>query len=227
MLFRTTQWSQLIQLSQVGNGQALASLDKICRAYWQPVFQMIRRRGIAEQDAADMTQAFFAHALENMTFARADPLRGKFRTFLLGALHRFLLKERREANASKRGGGADVAVFAEDVMGAIPAADSAVFDRDWALTVMESASSRLRDEWLDKGRNWPVMKRFLPGGDGALDMNAAAAQCGTSTGAFKVDLHRLRQRMKELLRAEVARTVSAPHEIDEELAHLRRVLEQA
>lgn len=226
MLFPTTHWSQLVKLSQGGNGLARESLEKICRAYWQPVFVVVRGRGVAEQDAGDVTQAFFEHAIERMAFSKADRLRGKFRTFLLGVLHHFLLSESRDARAQKRGGGVAAEPLDEDSAPAIAAADSVMFDREWALTVMDAASSRLCDEWTEKGRNWTVLKSFLPGGGGALTMEVAAEKCGISAGAFKVELHRLRARMKELLRAEVARTVSAPHEIDEELAHLRRTLEQ-
>lgn len=202
------------------------SLERICRTYWQPVFVTVRLRGVAEQDAEDVTQAFFEHAIERMSFAKADRMRGKFRTFLLGMLHRFLFSWHRDASALKRGGGVTPELLDEESIPAAEPHDEITFDREWALTVMQTASGRLRDEWQQKGGSWEVLRRFLPGGDGGLSMSEAAERCGMSEGAFKVELHRLRRRMKELLRAEVAKTVSAPHEIDEELAHLRRTLEQ-
>lgn len=227
MLFPTTHWSQLIKLSQDGDGLARESLDKICRAYWQPVFVVVRGRGVTDQDAGDVTQAFFEHALEKMAFARADRLRGRFRTFLLGILHHFLLSEWRDATAAKRGGGVLPGEFDDETAPSVPPVEAESFDREWALAVMNRAVERVRDEWSDKGKNWNVLKRFLPGGGGALSMEEAAEKCGTTPGAFKVELHRLRARMKELLRGEIARTVSAPHEIEEELAYLRRTLEGA
>jgi DNA-directed RNA polymerase specialized sigma24 family protein len=227
MHFPTTHWSQLIVLSQSGQRLAHESLDRVCRDYWRPVFAMVRLRGVAEQDAHDVTQSFFLHVLEHMSLVRADRLRGRFRTFLLGILHHFLLHERRAQTAAKRGSGIPPEELQEDTAPVIPPTESEVFDREWALAVMNRAVERARSDWIDKGRNWEVFKAFLPGGGATLGYDEAVERTGMTMASFKVELHRLRQRIMELLRAEVARTVSAPHEVEEELTYLRRTLEKA
>jgi RNA polymerase sigma factor (sigma-70 family) len=227
MLFPTTHWSQLLVLTQSGQRLARESLDRICRDYWRPVFAIVRLRGVPEQDAHDVTQSFFLHVMERMPLVKADRARGRFRTFLLGILHHFLLHEHRRRTAEKRGGGAEHEELDEATAPAIPPTESEVFDREWALAVMNRAVERARSECLAKGRDWNVFKSFLPGGGAGMAYEEAVAKAGMTMASFKVELHRLRQRLMEMLRAEVARTVSAPHEIEEELAHLRSTLERA
>ncbi|OAI56876.1 hypothetical protein AYO49_03380 [Verrucomicrobiaceae bacterium SCGC AG-212-N21] len=228
MHFPTTHWSQLIVLSQSGQRLAHESLDRVCRDYWRPVFAMVRLRGVPEQDAHDVTQSFFLHVMERMPLVKADRARGKFRAFLVGILHLFLLQELRVRTARKRGGGVAPEELHEENAPAILPTECEVFDREWALAVMNRALEEARREYVAKGRDWDVFKSFLPGGGGApLAYDQAVERSGMTLASFKVELHRLRQHIMDMLRDEVARTVSAPHEIDEELAHLRRTLEKA
>lgn len=209
-----------------GSGMARASLEQVCRNYWQPVRGFALAKGVPVADADDATQAFFAHALERMTFERADRARGRFRTFLLSALDRFLINYRRDAMTQKRGGG-QAEVSLED---AAPEAlmvdgmDAARFDREWGLALMAAATQRARDELTERGRPWEEFAPFMPGGSGEVSASGAAERLGISEGAFRVELHRLRQSMKDAIRAEVARTVSSPDELEDELRHLRSVL---
>lgn len=227
MHFPTTHWSQLIVLSQSGQRLAYDSLERVCRDYWRPVFAMVRMRGVPEQDAHDVTQSFFLHVMERMPLVRADRARGRFRTFLQGILHRFLIRERRGQTAAKRGGGMPIDELQEDNAPEIPPTECEVFDREWALAVMHRAVERAHGECVDKGRDWNVFKSFLPGGGGTLGYDQAVEMTGMTPASFKVELHRLRQRIMGMLRAEVSRTVSTPHEIEDELSYLRRTLEKA
>lgn len=226
MPFPSTHWSQLAMLSKDGNRMARTSLEQVCRNYWAPVRGFVQAKGVPATDADDATQAFFAHALERMTFERADRARGRFRTFLLSALDRFLVNYRRDAMAQKRGGG-QMDVSLED---AAPealmsdGADVSRFDREWGLALMAAATQRARDELTERGRPWEVFAPFMPGGSGEVSAADAAERLGISEGAFRVELHRLRQAMKDAIRAEVARTVSSPDELEDELRHLRAVL---
>lgn len=226
MSFPSTHWSMLAAQSAEGNGMARSSLEKVCRSYWQQVRAFVQAKGVPAADADDATQAFFAHALERMTFERADRARGRFRTFLLSALDRFLINYRRDAMTQKRGGG-QMEVSLED---AAPealmsdGADASRFDREWALALMAAATQRARDELTERGRPWQVFAPFMPGGSGEVSAAEAAERLGISEGAFRVELHRLRQAMKEAIRAEVARTVSSPDELEDELLYLRAVL---
>ena len=151
MHFPTTHWTQLIVLSQSGQRLARESLELVCRDYWRPVFAMVRLRGVPEQDAHDVTQSFFLHVMEKMPLVRADRARGKFRTFLLGILHHFLLHERRSRTAAKRGGDAAPEELHEETAPAIPPTECEVFDREWALAVMNRAVEQARGECVESG----------------------------------------------------------------------------
>ncbi len=226
MMFPSTHWSVLAAQSAEGDGMARSSLESICINYWSPVRGMVIAKGVQAMDADDATQAFFAHALQRMTFERADPTRGKFRTFLLSALDRFLINYRRDARAQKRGAGVQ-AVPLEDADAAELIVDEAQvmrFDREWALALMAVATQCARHELTKAGRAWEAFAPFMPGGSGEVSAATAAQSLGISEGAFRVELHRLRQSMKDAIRAEVARTVSSPEELDDELRHLRAIL---
>jgi RNA polymerase sigma-70 factor (ECF subfamily) len=185
MHFPTTHWSQLIVLSQSGQRLAHESLERVCRDYWRPVFAMVRMRGVPEQDAHDVTQSFFLHVMDAMPLVRADRARGRFRTFLLGILHHFLLHERRGRTAIKRGGGAALEELHEETAPAIAPTECEVFDREWALAVMNRAVERARGECVEKGRNWDVFKSFLPGGVGTLGYDDAVEKTGMTLASFK------------------------------------------
>ena len=209
-----------------GETEGRAALDELCRRYWSPLRQFIRLRGYNEAEAEDLTQEFLLHLLEHATLHKADRMRGKFRTFLLGALVRFLGDERDRRQALKRGGGAThiSLATAEEGSTSQPAADAAIFDREWALTILENALRQVRQEFVGDVNRFEVLQRFLPGTLQTPSYEDAAAQLAISLPALKSEVHRLRQRFRILVRQEVAGTVSAPHEIDEEVDYLGNVL---
>lgn len=231
MYFPTTHWSALAKATLSGDARSREALEELCRRYWQPLNQFVRARGIPETEAKDVTQSFMMHLMQHSVFNRADREQGRFRSFLLGALSRFLADEYDRRNALKRGKGIEH-VSIEGATRPIEIAShagvdgSVIFDREWALIIMETSLRRLRSEFKESRREskFEVLKSFLPGGPGAGPYEAAAGKLGVSIPAFKSELHRLRARFRELVRLEVAQTVSAPHEIEEEMNHLQSVL---
>jgi len=231
-LFPTTHWSLLAKASLDGNTEGRKALEELCRRYWEPVHQFIRCRGVSEAEAKDLTQDFMMHVLEKSVFSRADRLQGRFRSFLLGALVRFLADKADRRGALKRGGGVQHVSLDSDERvantqsGLAARADTLIFDREWALAILETALARVRQEYAEARREgeFTVLKGFLPGGTEPPSYEAAAVQLGRSVPAFKSEVHRMRRRFRALVREEVLQTVSAPHEIDAEMAHLRQVL---
>ncbi|HUR47789.1 MAG TPA: sigma-70 family RNA polymerase sigma factor [Candidatus Saccharimonadales bacterium] len=231
MYFPTTQWSLLARASLDIEGSARQALEELCRRYWSPVHQFIRGRGYGESDAQDLTQEFVVHLLEHSTFARADRTRGRFRSFLLGALTRFLADEYDRRRAQKRGEGAvHLPLDDEIVERGLPAdfagAGAESFDREWALVVLENALRVLQQqqEVEAASRRFAVLRQFLPGSLATPSYDEAARQLGMNVPAFKSELHRIRQQFRTLVRQEIAATVCAPHEIEEEMHYLQSVL---
>lgn len=207
------------------------AMEVLFRAYWYPLFTHLRSRGVARPEAEDLLQAFFVHLVERQTLARADRLKGAFRSFLLGCLRNFLANHREQAAASKRGGNVphisldfDAAESALQQQGPGPAEDTERdFDRRWAWLLMQRALTQLEEDYRSRPEVYSRLKGFLVNSEDASRAQAAK-KLGMTDGAIKVAIHRLRGRFRELLRAEIAKTVSAPHEIDEELRHLLQVL---
>jgi RNA polymerase sigma-70 factor (ECF subfamily) len=227
MYFPTTQWTRLAEATVNGETAGRQALEDLCRRYWSPLHQFIRSRGYSEAEAEDLTQEFLLHLLNHSTLKRADPMRGRFRSFLLGALVRFLGDQRDRRQARKRGGGAPHLSLDEvEPFLAAPEASDSRFDREWGLVILEHTLASLRQEFEQGGQaaRFAVLRRFLPGSLEPLSYESAAEQLGLTLPALKSDLHRFRQRFKTLVRQEVSGTVSAPHEIDEEMNHLQRVL---
>jgi RNA polymerase sigma-70 factor (ECF subfamily) len=225
MYFPTTQWSLIARASLNGESSGREALDELCRRYWFPLRQFIRWKGYADVEADDLAQDFILHLLKHSTLEKADRLRGKFRSFLLGVLVRFLSDQRDRSQAQKRGHGA-VHVNLDDEEVAAAAPDEVFFDRQWALTILENALKTVQEQFSsEKGvARFEVLRRFLPGSLEAPSYGEAAAQLGLGLPALKTELHRLRQQFKEQVRQEIASTVSAPHEIEQEMAYLRAVL---
>jgi RNA polymerase sigma factor (sigma-70 family) len=230
--FLTTQWSLVAAASAQGDVASRDALEELYRLYCYPVYAFIRRRGHGRQDAQDLTQDFFVHLLEKGTLSRADPERGRFRSFLLGALDYFLAHAAERARAGKRGGGCQLVFLDDDgaensYQLAAPEGMTAekVFDARWAAAMIESAFARLRGELEreGKGRLFQALKGFLLGTENASYQQIADG-LGLSLGAVKTVIHRLRGRYRALLREEVARTVAVPAEVDEELRYLRTAL---
>src|SRR5438128_8326546 len=227
--FASTRWSLVAAAGQGRSPETQEALATLCQLYWYPLYAYARRHVPSAHDAQDLTQAFFAELLEKDYLQAVDPSRGKFRSFLLTAFKHFLSKARERANARKRGGGQRILSLdfqAGESRYHLEPADQGtpetIYQRRWALTLLEQALARLRQEFTDSGKR-PLFETLKPTltGDGS---SAPYAQIGETLGiteqAVKVAVHRMRQRYKELLRDEIAQTVSTTEEIDDELRDL-------
>ena len=231
--FLTTQWGMLSAASAEGDTEVRAALEEIYRLYCYPVYAFIRRRGYGRQDAQDLTQDFFVHLLEKGILGRADSQRGRFRNFLLGVLEHFLAHAAKRAGACKRGGDCQWVFLDDDAADedryqlAAPEGMTAekLFEARWVAALVEATFARLRCELESEGKGhlFETLKGFLLGGEEASYQQVADA-LSLSLGAVKTAIHRLRGRYRALLREEVARTVAAPAEVDEELCYLRAAL---
>jgi RNA polymerase sigma-70 factor (ECF subfamily) len=188
-------------------------------------------RGYPPPEAEDLAQEFFLRWLKSRAWRRADRLKGKFRTFMLGALNHLLAHDAAKKRSMKRGGGEAVLsldddFFEDELPEETAASGGDCFDRAWAVALVNHALAMLQSEFLarDKKREFEGLRQFLPGSDAPPTLEDAAAALDTNVNAFKAALHRLRERFRELLRMEVAKTVSAPHEVEEELQYLRSLL---
>lgn len=228
--FPNTQWSMIVRVSAADSSRAHTALEHLCRQYWFPLYAFVRRQGRAHHEAEDCTQEFLARLLAHDAVASARQEEGRFRTFLLTALRNFLTNEWHRARAEKRGGGKEILPLefqdAESTFSREPA-DSALtpeqsFDRAWALRMIERAVAGLRADYEKSGRG-TLFAALAPHvwGDGTDEAFAApAARLGMTTHAFTVALHRLRQRVGQRLRADVAETVANENDVDAELRHL-------
>jgi RNA polymerase sigma-70 factor (ECF subfamily) len=207
-------------------------LEELCRHYWTPLRQFIRSRGYGETEAEDITQEFLLHLLTHSTLRRADRSKGRFRSFLLGALANFLSHERERRSAQKRGG--QLPHVSIEALGdgdlihppPVPDAEVVAFDRAWALAVVCAALEKIRLDYerVGKPELFALLRAFLPGGSAPPSYEDAAARASMNVAAFNSEVHRLRRRFRECVYEEVMGTVSAPHEIDAEIAHLYAVL---
>src|ERR1051326_6364313 len=188
MIFPTTHWSLLARATLDGNSEGKAALDDLCRRYWRPLNGFIRARGYSSVEADDLTQGFLVHLLEHSALQKPDRLRGRFRSFLLGALGGFLGHER-------GGQGAHVSLeeHGDDRVGAITVQEQAGFERAWALTVLRACLSASQVEYVEAGQEkvFSVARKFLPGAGEPPPYEEAAAQAGLSVSAFTSELHRL------------------------------------
>jgi RNA polymerase sigma-70 factor (ECF subfamily) len=232
--FATTHWS-LVGAAKPGEAsqtRAREALEKLCRAYWYPLYAFVRSGGYSAVDAQDLTQAFFARFIETDGFASADRERGRFRSYLLGAMKHFLANQWHRAQTQKRGGQVQFIEF--DALdpearyaGASEQSDNPelLFDREWALQTIAGALQSLRDEMAKAGKSeqFEALKSSLTGED-EMPRDVIAAKLGMSEGAVKVAVHRLRQRYRKLLRAAIAETVSNEADLDDEMRYLVAVL---
>ncbi len=227
--FATTHWSMVVAANpdEASQTHARKALEELCRAYWYPLYAFVRYRGYSSDDAQDLTQSFFARIIETGGFASADPERGRFRSYLLGAMKHFLANEWHRARTRKSGGGVTIieldALDPEARYALEPAQSTdpdAGFDREWAQESTARAMEKLRAESAASGRGeqFEALKGSLTGEEPAR--SETAARLGMTEGAVKVAVHRLRQRYRELLRAEIAQTVTDPSAIDDEMRHL-------
>jgi RNA polymerase sigma factor (sigma-70 family) len=228
--FDTTRWSMVVR-ARGKSPDARDALGSLCRAYRPPVVAYIRSRGYAGDSAEDLAQAFFERFLEDAYHSIADPSRGRFRSFLLTALKRFLINADAEAKAIKRGGGVRMDVLADDApSGSDWLIDSAsperVFERNWAMAVLDAAMRRLREEAEQTGKRelFDQLREFLTERPDEADYARAAAALNLRRNTLAVAVHRLRHRLRELVREELAQTTVGKDELDAELRELRATL---
>lgn len=233
--FATTHWSVVLNAGGEDSSQALVAIEKLARAYWYPLYAYVRRKGHDAHTAEDLTQEFFARVISRSFFARADRAKGRFRSWLLGAMNHFLAHEWEKARTQKRGGGTKLIPLDEAQTNerykrhlAVETAPEKVFDQQWALTLLERAATRLRATYIADGRPevYDCLKVFVSGGGAPPSYGEAAVQLGLSESAVKSAIHRLRQRFHELVREEVAQTVCTATDLDDELRYLLTVIRQ-
>jgi RNA polymerase sigma factor (sigma-70 family) len=227
--FVTTHWSIVMAVGKGDSSQAAGALEQLCRMYWYPLYAYVRRQGHGAQEAEDLTQEFFTRFLAKEYFGRADPALGRFRSFLLACLKNFLAEQRRQARRLKRGGGQTTVSWdsqtAEEryrLEPADPVTPEQVYDRRWALTLLETVLARLADEQSAAGKQevFTHLKGYLWEEARGANYAETAVQLNMTEGAVKVAVHRLRRRLRDLLREEVAQTVASGEDVDEELRHL-------
>jgi RNA polymerase sigma-70 factor (ECF subfamily) len=226
--FQTTHWSTVLAAGDTASAESKQALERLCRAYWYPLYAYVRRKGYSVSDAADLIQEFFIRLLSRGFLTVADRNRGKFRSFLLGSLEHFLAREWTKARAQKRGGGQAILSIdgtdAEHRYLAEPAHEltaERIFDRRWAIALLDEVMVRLHDECAASGKGalFGKVARSLSG-ERESPYADIAAELGMTEGALKVAVHRLRKRFGELVRTEIANTVTTSDEIDEELRDL-------
>jgi len=226
--FVTTHWSVVLAAGRSDPTGARDALARLCQTYWYPLYAYVRRLGNSPPDAQDLTQEFFARLLAKNYLAGADESKGRFRSFLLAALKHFLANEWDKARAQKRGGGQipiPIDPGAEISCGFEPADNTTaekIYERRWALTLLAQVLRRLREEHVREGREklFEQLKPTLTEASRTVRYAEIAVRLGTSEGAVKVAVHRLRQRYREVLRAEIADTVASPAEVEDEIRNL-------
>jgi len=232
-VFATTHWSLVLE-AQGESPAAQDALEELCRTYWRPVYTFLRRQGVGPEEAEDITQGFFAQLLERRKFSALRKEKGRLRSFLLGSLKYFLADERRRAMAIKRGKGQRLIPLERlrvderiEMEPSDPVTAEMIYERRWALTVLEHVLSRLKDEYQTAGNAalFDLLKQLLPDEPGSPSQADIAARLGMTENAIRQAFYRFRQRYQSLLREEIAHTVATPGDIEDELRHLIAVLE--
>jgi DNA-directed RNA polymerase specialized sigma24 family protein len=234
--FATTHWSVVAQSALTDVPEAANALAQLCEVYWPPIYSFVRRHGYLAPDAQDLTQSFFAFFLRTKAYTRTDKLRGKFRSFLLASVKNFLADNWDHEHAIRRGGNYQFVSLDQETAEAFYDAPSAsdstaerVFELRWAKSLTAGALNSLRQELQAEGKVklFEQLKEFLTGSTVLPSYDEASARTGLARATVKTHVHRFRQRYREIVRREVARTVSSPCEIDEELRYLCNVLAEA
>jgi RNA polymerase sigma-70 factor (ECF subfamily) len=231
--FATTHWS-VVLAAQAQSPAADEALEKLCRTYWRPIFAFLRRQGLPPEEAEDITQGFFAQLLEHKRFDAVRKEKGRLRSFLLGGLKYFVADEQRRGMAIKRGKGQRFIPLEElrtdervEIEPADPVTAEVIYERRWALTVLERVLNRLKDEYCAAGNValFDSLKQLLPNEPGSSSQADIAARLGMTENAVRQAFYRFRQRYQSLLREEIAHTVATAGDIEDELRHLIAVLE--
>ena len=227
--FATTQWSVVRAVNNKNTVAANHALQELCQTYWYPLYTYVRRQGNDANTAADLTQAFFADLLQREDLKKVDPSLGKFRSFLLAALKHFLLNQWDKAKAQKRGGGKSPLSLdfgeADDRYRLEPSHDQTpdvIYQKQWAKTLLDRVTASLRSEFAGRGKahQFDKLQKFLSGKNSEETLGDVAGQLSMTEVAVKVAVHRMRQRFGEILRIEIANTVSSEEEIDAEIQQL-------
>ena len=233
--FTATHWSVVLAAGRGDSERRAAALETLCRTYWEPLFAYLRFLGHSVHDAQDLTQAFLLHLMAGDSFAAVNPERGKFRSFLLKSLKNFVGDERDRTLAARRGGGQQIVSldaelaerhFRDAAADAVNA--DALFDRRWAMGVINRAFARLQQEFMSEGKSAHMVElgTFLAGDGDGVQYRAAGKRLNISPAAVAVAVHRLRQQYRECIRAEIAQTVTTSAEAEEEMRYLLEVLTQ-
>jgi RNA polymerase sigma-70 factor (ECF subfamily) len=233
--FHTTRWTMVMR-ARGHAPEARAALGELCEAYWMPVYRFLKREGRNDDESRELTQEFISQLLTTRALEKADPHKGRFRSYLLGALKHFLSNRRRAEGRQKRGG--DAVIESIDGGGEetspgrqLPDPDAgmsdAYFDRHWALAVMERGLGTVADSFEEagKGKQFELLKPWLMGDAEGLSQQEAAAELGMTAGALKVAIHRMRQKFGDAIRREIAETVESEGEVQEELRYLIEVFQ--
>jgi len=229
----TTRWSVVLAARDSDTRQCAQALELLCQSYWFPLYAFVRRQGHSPDQAGDLTQGFFAQLLEKGWLAKITHQEGRFRNFLMVAMKHFISNERAKERAQKRGGGRRILRL--DIENAetryrIEPADKTspeqVYERQWALTLLDQVLVSLKAEYAKKGKSkvFDLLKHSLTGQRDRLDYDDLAEQLSATEGAVRVMVHRLKQRYRQLLREHIAHTVATPEEVDLEMQHLREAL---
>ena len=231
--FASTRWTQILAAADPAHPETREALAALCRTYWPPLYAFARRRGHSPADAEDLTQGFFARLLRLDSLAQVRRERGRFRSFLLAGLQNYLADERDRAQAAKRGAGLVVSINAAEAESGYQreladgaASPDAAFDRAWALTLLQTVATRLREDYAAAGQGelFGALSFCLTGGRSDLPYAELAARLGQTEPAVRVAVHRLRKRYRQFLREEIAQTVARPEDVDDELRQLRQAL---
>ena len=232
MPFTTTHWSVVLE-AQSESPAAQEALEKLCHIYWRPIYSFVQRQGIAPEEAEDVTQAFFVDLLEHKSLTAVRKEKGRFRSYLLGALKYFLADERRRAMALKRGKGQRLIPLEElsanertEMEPADPVTAEQIYERRWASTMLERVLGLLKNEYVAAGNAalFESLKQLLPDEPGSPSQATVASQLSMTENAVRQAFHRFRQRYQLLLREEIAHTVATPGDIEDELRHLIAVV---
>jgi RNA polymerase sigma-70 factor (ECF subfamily) len=231
--FATTSWTQVLAARDAPSSESRQALEGLCKTYWYPLYAFVRRQGHGPEESRDLTQGYFAQLLEKGYLEDFDPSLGRFRVFLKASVKNFLSKERDKAHALKRGGQTRiVSLDADEVEGRYRyepvdrLTPEEIFERRWALTLLERALEKLRHEFVESGKTeeFEKLKGHLTGDDVKVPYREVAESLGTTEAALRTSVHRLRQRFGKLLRQEIAETVAAPGDVEDEMRHLLRVI---
>jgi RNA polymerase sigma-70 factor (ECF subfamily) len=228
-VFATTRWTVVLAAGSRSTPNADVALEELCRTYWYPLYAYVRRRGYTREDAEDLTQSFFVRFLQKNYLEKLSAEHGKFRAFLIASLKHFLANEWDRSHRQKRGGGIpSLSLDWQDADARYqinPADDltpDKIYDRAWAVTLLERVIARLGRENAGEGKALPFgrLKPYLTVGRNEIPYAQAAAELGTTEGAVRVAVHRLRRRYRELLRDEIGQTLSDPAQVEEEMRTL-------